>query len=152
MKQYGFRIFIVTAFIFNLGLLLLSSSLAEQLYNIADGEINATCKPPRNLKLTSILYKLAIASEPYKFAKQHGIILSNGRVRVFIFLNPDSSSSERERIVENYKIAVEKKSNDLLRALLPVNILIPISQEPIIGSISLPDLPIKNRASGYEHK
>jgi hypothetical protein len=107
------------------------------------GEVKTNCKPPRELKLTSILYELAIASEPENFAKQHDIFLSNGWVRVFIFFNPASSRPEREKIVENYKIAIEKKSKDLLRALLPINTLIPISKEPIIWSIRLPDRPIK---------
>jgi len=117
--------------------------LPEKKENTLTGEFKAKRKPPRELKLTSILYELAIASEPENFAKQHDIFLSNGRVRVFIFFNPASSSSEREKIFENYKIAIEKKSNDLLRALLPINTLIPISQEPIIWSIRLPDRPIK---------
>lgn len=151
MDQYGFRIFLVTALIFSFGYLVSSPNLAEQVVNTTDDKIKANCKLPGNLKLTSILYKLAIASEPDKFAKQHGIILSNGRVRVFIFLNPASSSSEMEKMIENHKVTVEKKSNDLLRVLLPINTLIPISHEPIIGSIDLPDQPIINGSSGYDY-
>jgi hypothetical protein len=107
------------------------------------GEVKTNCKPPRELKLTSILYELAIASEPENFAKQHDIFLSNDWVRVFIFFDPASSRSEREKIVENYKLVFEKKSNDLLRALVPIDGLIPMSKEPIIWSIRLPDQPIK---------
>jgi len=151
MEQYGYRVFILAAFIFSLGCLVSSPNSAEQIFNITDDKRKVNCKPPKNLKLTSFLYNLAIASEPDRYAKQHDIFLSNGKVRVFIFFNPDSSNSEREKIVENHKIAVEKKSSDLLRALIPINTLIPISQEPIIWSISLPDLPIKNGSSGYEH-
>lgn len=109
------------------------------------GEIKVKHKPPGELKLTSILYKLAVAPEPENFAKKHNIFLSKGRVRVFIFVNPASSKSEREKVIENYKIAIEKKSDDLLRALVPIDGLIPISKESIIWSIKLPDRPIKQK-------
>ncbi len=119
--------------------------LPEKKEDTLTGEFKAKRKPPRELKLTSILYELAIASEPENFAKEHDIFLSNGRVRVFIFFNPASSRSEREKIVENYKLVFEKKSNDLLRALVPIDGLIPVSKESIIWSIRLPDRPIKQR-------
>ena len=119
--------------------------LPEKKEDTLTGEFKAKRKPPRELKLTSILYELAIASEPENFAKQHDIFLSNGRVRVFIFFDPASSSSEREKIVENYKLVFEKKSNALLRALVPIDGLIPMSKESIIWSIRLPDRPIKQR-------
>lgn len=119
--------------------------LPEKKEDTLTGEFKAKRKPPRELKLTSILYELAIASEPEDFAKEHDIFLSNGRVRVFIFFNPASSKSEREKIFENYKLVFEKKSNALLRALVPIDGLIPMSKESIIWSIRLPDRPIKQR-------
>ena len=100
-------------------------------------------KPPKELKLTSILYELAIASETERFAKEHGISLANGKVRVFIFFNPDSSNSERDRLAENYTIVVEKKADTLVRALVPVDRLIALSKETVIWSIRLPDRAIK---------
>ena len=48
-------------------------------------------------------------------------------------------------MVEKYKLAIEKKSNDLLRVLVPIDGLIPMSKESIIWSIRLPDRPIKQR-------
>ena len=102
-------------------------------------------KPPKELKLTSILYELAVAPEPEIFAKKHDIFLSIDRVRVFIFFDPASSSLDRENIVENYNIVVEKKSNGLLRALVPIDGLIPLSNESVIWSIRLPDRLIKPR-------
>lgn len=119
--------------------------LPEKKEDTLTGEFKAKRKPPRELKLTSILYELAIASEPENFAKEHDIFLSNGRVRVFIFFDPASSRSEREKIVENYKLVFEKKSNALLRALVPIDGLIPMSKESVIWLIRLPDRPIKQR-------
>lgn len=104
----------------------------------ADG-IKKGHKPPKELKLSSILYELAVAPEPEKFAKKHDIFLTEGKVRVFISFNPASSNSEREQLAENYNFMVEKKSNDILRALVPIDRLIPLSKESVVWSIRLPD-------------
>jgi len=100
-------------------------------------------KPPKELKLTSILYELAIAPEPERFAKEHGISLTNGKVRVFISFNPNSLRPERDRLAEHYTIVVEKKDDTLIRALVPVERLIALSKESVIWSIRLPDRAIK---------
>lgn len=105
--------------------------------------LNEEHKPPKELKLTSILYELAVAPEPENFAKEHAIFLAKGKVSVFISFNPASSNSEREKLAENYNIVVEKKSNDLLRAFVPIDRLIPLSKESVIWSIRLPDRAIK---------
>lgn len=100
-------------------------------------------KPSKELKIESTLYGLAVASDRENFAKEHDIFLSEGKARVFILFEPASLSSEREKLIENYSIVVEKSSNDLLRALVPIDKLIPLSKESIIWSIRLPDRPIK---------
>jgi len=102
-------------------------------------------KPPKGLKLSSILYELAVASEPEKFAKKHDIFVIEGEVRVFISFDPASSSSERGKLAENYNFTVEKKSDDLSRALVPIDRLIPLSKESAIWSILLPDRAKKLR-------
>jgi len=99
--------------------------------------------PPKGLKLSSLLYELAVAPEPEKFAKKHDIFLTTGKVRVFISVNPASSNSERDKLAENYIFIVEKKSNGLLRALVPIDRLIPLSKESVVWSIRLPDRAIK---------
>ena len=99
--------------------------------------------PPKELKLSSILYELAVVPEPEKFAKKHDIFFTKGKVRVFISFNPAASNSERDKLAENYNFMVEKKSNDLLRALVPIDRLIPLSKESVVWSIRLPDRAIK---------
>jgi len=96
-------------------------------------------KPPKDIKLTSILYELAIAPETEKFAEEHSIFLDNHKVSVFISFDPASSNPEREKIIQKHSILVEKKSDDLLRALVPIDKLIPLSKESEIWSIRLPD-------------
>ena len=100
-------------------------------------------KPPKEIKLSSILYDLAVDPEPEKFAKKHGIFLSEGKVRVFISFNPTSSNLERDTLAENYDFMVEKKSNDISRALVPLDRLIPLSKESAVWSIRLPDRAVK---------
>ncbi len=119
------------------------SSLPEKKEDTFSEGLKEGHKPPKVLKLTSILYELAVAPEPENFAKEHDIFLAKGKVRVFICFNPASSNSEREKLAENYNIVVEKKSNDLLRALVPIDRLIPLSKESVIWSIRLPDRAIK---------
>ncbi len=137
-----------------LGLIILSvllmggSTNAQKDHDIATGVpekkkgFEEKVKRPEGLKLSSILYQLAVAAEPEFFAKQHDIFLYKDRARVFIFFDPASSGPDREKIVEKYQLIVEKKSIDLLRALVPINALIPLSKESVIGSIKLPDKPI----------
>src|SRR3989304_2002674 len=100
-------------------------------------------KPPKELKLTSILYELAISPDRENFAKNHNIFLQEGKVRVFIYMDPSSTKLDRSKLVKSLNIDIEKTSNNLLRALVPIDKLIPLSKEPIIWSISLPDKPTK---------
>ena len=104
--------------------------------------------PLEQLKLTSVLYDLTIASEPEQFARKHGISLLNDKVKVFIYFTPESLNSERKKVIETHHIQMEKQANDLARAWVPVKRLIPLSKEPAIRSISLPKTFIKtNRKS-----
>jgi len=100
-------------------------------------------KPPGELKLASVLYELALAPDREKFAQEHGMDLKEGKVRAFIFLEPASSEGERKKIWEGYTLLVEKKSEGLVRALIPIDELIPLSREPVIRFINLPDKPLK---------
>jgi len=76
-------------------------------------------------------------------SRKHDIFLIEGKVRVFISFNPASSHSERDDLAENCNYAVEKKSNDMKRALVPADGLIPLSKEPVVWSIRLPDRALK---------
>jgi hypothetical protein len=98
-----------------------------------------TIEDSRKQKLSSMLYELAIASDPEDFAKKHHIFLSEDRVKVYIFFDPDVLVSEKEMILNKFNIMIEKKSNGLVRALVPINRLIPLSKESVIRSIRLPD-------------
>ena len=96
-------------------------------------------------KLSSILYELAISQDHEYFAKQHDIELHKDRVRVYILFEPSSSDPDRTNIIKDHKIIIEKSSADLTRGRVPVDHLIPLSQESVIRSIRLPDRLIKAR-------
>ena len=46
-------------------------------------------------------------------------------------------------MIENHNITIEKEAGNLSRALVPVNLLIPLSKESVIQSIKLPNRLIK---------
>jgi hypothetical protein len=100
-------------------------------------------KPPIDLKLTSVLYELAITPDKEMFAKEHDIFVSKDRVRVYISLDLATTQSQEEKLVETYNMLVEKKSMNLFRALVPIDKLIPLSKESHVWSIRLPDRPLQ---------
>jgi hypothetical protein len=64
---------------------------------------------------------------------------------VFIFFETSSSDPERKKILKDHGIIIEKSSANLIRGLVAVDQLIPLSEEPVIQSIRLPDRLIKTR-------
>jgi hypothetical protein len=99
-----------------------------------------------NQKLSSLLYELALSPNPDYFAKQHNILLlDDHRVRVYIFLDPSAPKSEKIKLLKAHNITIEKWSADMLRGLAPVDQLIPLSEEPAVRFIRLPDKLIQTR-------
>jgi hypothetical protein len=92
-----------------------------------------------------MLYELAISQDREYFAKKHNIFLDKDRVRVFIIFEPTSSGTDRKKILNDHGIIIEKSSADMTRGLVAVDQLIPLSEEPVIQSIRLPDRLIKAR-------
>jgi len=122
-----------------------TNSVPEKRENTLPKELSMQHKPPGELKLTSILYELAVAPDPDHFAKQHHIFLTKGLVKVYISFDPGSSISERKKMLENYNIMIEKTAGNLSRAWVPLNRLIPLAKESVIQTITLPKRLIKPR-------
>jgi len=114
------------------------SSVSEKNENTLSKELIQQHNPPTEHKLTSILYELAVAPDPDYFAKQHHILFTKGSVKVFISFDSLTSKPKREAMIQNYDIVIEKTAGNLSRAWVPVNQLIPLSNEPVIQSITLP--------------
>jgi hypothetical protein len=94
-------------------------------------------------KISSILYDIATSPDPEQFAKDHGIFLDMGRVRVFISFDASTSDQNKKNILNEHKIMVEKSAAHMIRGLVTVDQLIPLSGEPGVRSIRLPDKLIK---------
>jgi len=120
-----------------------TNSVPEKKEKRLPKEFNKQHKPPEEIKLTSVLYELAVAPDPDNFAKERNIFLNKGLVKVYILFDPGSSIPEREEIIQNYNIMIEKKAGNLSRAMVPVNRLIPLSKESVVQSIKLPNRLIK---------
>jgi hypothetical protein len=126
------------------------TSVSENRENTVSKELSKQHNPPGEHKLTSVLYELAVAPDPDYFAKQHHILLTKGSVKVFISFDPGSSIPEREEMIKNYNIVIEKTAGSLSRAWVPVNQLIPLSNESVIQSITLPKRLITPRDENHE--
>ena len=100
-------------------------------------------KPKVQHKLAAVLYQLTNTSEPEQFAKQISLPFLDNKVKVFIYFTPESLSDMRKKVTETHRIQVEKASNDLVSAWVPVDRLIPLSKEPVIRFISPPKTLIK---------
>ena len=114
------------------------TSVSKKRENTLPKELSKQHNPPGEHKLISVLYELAVAPDPDFFAKQHHILLTKGSVKVFISFDPGSSIPEKEEMIKNYNIVIEKTAGSLSRAWVPVNQLIPLSNESVIQSITLP--------------
>ena len=136
-------------FIFLFGCLISCNNDPVVVHSIGKTETKASetasnkISDTKKQKLSSMLYELAVSQDPESFAKQHDIELDKDRIRVFIFFNPAASDPDRTKIIKDHKIIIEKRSTDLIRGLVPVDHLIPLSQDPVIESIRLPDKLIK---------
>ena len=126
------------------------TSVSEKRENTVSKELSKQHNPPGEHKLTSVLYELAVAPDPDYFAKQHHILLTKGSVKVFISFDPGSSIPERKEMIKNYNIVIEKTAGSLSRAWVPVNQLIPLSNESVIQSITLPKRLITPRDENHE--
>lgn len=99
----------------------------------------------KNPKLSSTLYELALSPDPDQFAQKHNILLDRRRVRVYIYFEPSSPEPERISILKAHNVMIEKRSAGMLRVLAPVDQLIPLSEDPSVRLIRLPETLIKTR-------
>jgi len=92
-----------------------------------------------------MLFKLAVSADPDHFAKNHDIFMDKNRTRVFIFFEPSTSDQEIKKILNDHKIMIEKGTSHMIRGLMAVEHLIPLSKENAVRSIRLPNKLIRAR-------
>lgn len=90
-------------------------------------------KPPKKLEFT--LYKLTKTKNVYTYAKAHGLYVDDAkRVRVVIELVD-------EALPKDYEIIVEVKYANLVQALVPINQLIDLAEDPMVKYVRTPVKP-----------
>ncbi len=95
-------------------------------------------KPPREYaKLASVLYELIRAPDRSNFAKRHQLYLAQDKVRVIIELLPEFKEVEGD-----YEMVVEGRTNSLIKALVPVDLLGLLAKDSSVGFIRPPHKPI----------
>jgi hypothetical protein len=114
----------------------------HQLFSF-ENKMEAQLKPSWELrKLDSAIYEFLMTTDRESFAKAHHIFFMEGRLRVYIVMDPDISQREKEGMIETYRIKIEKESENLLRATVPVEELTSLAKENLIWSIRLPEKPV----------
>lgn len=114
-------------------------------------EMTVQLKPPWELrKLSSVLYEFLKTPDREGFAKIHHIFYNNGKLRVYILLDPATSHEEKKTLLNTHQIIVEKESESSLRALVPVDELVSLAKETSVLSVRLPDRPVVQGRSKLE--
>jgi len=94
-------------------------------------------KPPREYtNLASVLYELIKSPDRSDFAQRHGLYLSQEKVRVIIELLPGVKEVEGD-----YEMVVEGRTKNLIKALVPIDQLGLLAEDPWVGFIRPPHKP-----------
>ena len=124
-------------------LILLIPPVHHNLLFSFEKEMVTQLKPPWEFrKLSSVLYEFVKTPDREGFAKTHHIFYIDGKLRVYIVVNPAISQEGKETLVNTHRIIVEKESENLLRAIVPVDELVSLAKETFVLLIRLPDRPV----------
>ena len=104
--------------------------------SVTDQEIGDKAEKTPYPKLEARLYQLTRSKDPSTFAEASGLYFSDGKVRVIIILAHISST-----ISSDFQIVPEGQFGDLLQAMVPVDQLCEISEEPYINFVRPPLQP-----------
>lgn len=118
-----------------IGLLLVPLAAASTAEDINTLPINDTKGNPE--KIESVLYQLMKAQKRDDFAEAHGLYLIDDKVRVVIELN-NTEVLNREKIIKRYDGTMETYHENLVQALVPVDNLIPLSENPSVIYVRTP--------------
>lgn len=95
-------------------------------------------KPPQEYaKLASVLYRLVESSNRCDFAEKHKLYLFEDKVRVVIEL-----ISGCDELGQDYGMVVEKRGENLIKALVPIEQLLYLAVDACVGFIRPPHVPL----------
>jgi len=92
-------------------------------------------RPPEGLRLDSLLYALALAPDWHEFARERGLALFGMRIKVIVELY------DPQVVPQGYYLLVEARSQELMRALVPVSELLRLAGDPATEFVRLPYEP-----------
>lgn len=122
-------------------LILLTVCVRHNFLFSLENHTEVQLKPPWELKkLSSALYEFLESPNTEEFARTHRIYYHEGKVRVYVTVDPVISQKEEERLISTYRMDVEKESENLLRVIVPVDELVSLAKETVVLSIRLPDM------------
>ena len=94
--------------------------------------------PPEAAHLESVLYQLTQAEDVEAFARQRTIDLVEGRVQVIVELD------EGDVLDMGAGVVIESRYQNLVRVLVPIDQLLPLSQRDGVRFVRLPQRPVAN--------
>lgn len=110
---------------------IISNATSEDLTS----QINDTKQKPE--KIESVLYQLVKAQKRDDFAEAHGLYLKEGKVRVVIEIE-NTEVLKIENVLKGYGAVMETYHENLVQALVPVDDLIALSEDPGVNYIRTP--------------
>ena len=110
---------------------IISNATSEDLTS----QINDTKQKPE--KIESVLYQVVKAQKRDDFAEAHGLYLKEGKVRVVIEIE-NTEVLKIENVLKGYGAVMETYHENLVQALVPVDDLIALSEDPDVNYIRTP--------------
>ncbi len=92
-------------------------------------------QPPAGVRLDSLLYALTLSPDWHEFARERGFSLLGLRIRVIIELASPAN------LPQGYYLLVEARTQELLRAQVPVSELVRLAADPAVKLVRLPYEP-----------
>lgn len=117
-------------------LLLLGSAGCNRSSRPSSNEQKPSVSPDDYPTLASILFQLTQADDPAKFATQHELRYTEGRVQVTIQLE-----SGQTALPSGYSLEITSQYENLYDLMVPVSELLRLAQEPQVRSIRTPLKP-----------
>lgn len=110
----------------------------EHLFSLSIWLKEPFFKPPQEYaKLASVLYRLVQSPNRCDFAEKHKLYLFEDKVRVVIEL-----ISGCDELREDYGMVVEKRGENLIKALVPIEQLLYLAVDACVGFIRPPHVPL----------
>lgn len=75
-------------------------------------------------------------------AKHYGLFYQDGKLRVHLIFSTRITPEEKEKIYSTYEVNVEKETGQMVRAMVPVERIMELGDNPLILFIKIPDKPL----------